>query len=269
LCQRPGRWRQGARPARNRPARNRAAAGSRSPAPAPSPAPGGPAWHRPSPAPRSRSRSWWRLRRLRRLRRSASALTGVSRAGGRRERVRRGSAALFTKARRVPTTPLLRGRLIRLTPGRKAFCVSALVDGARMAPGGSGGAESGGGGVAVPGSRPGTIPGTGPSPAPSPAPAGPASAHPRHRPDRRHRGRGPGPGGGFGGRLGRSPAFARGRSERERTAGVCSSFYEGPAGADDPVARRRPVGAPGPRGGRREKRSDESEGRTCCGRNWN
>jgi hypothetical protein len=27
---------------------------------------------------------------------------------------------------------------------------------------------------------------------------------------------------------------------------VCSSFYEGPAGADDPVARRRPVGAPGP-----------------------
>jgi hypothetical protein len=27
---------------------------------------------------------------------------------------------------------------------------------------------------------------------------------------------------------------------------VCSSFYEGSVGADDPVARRRPVGAPGP-----------------------
>jgi hypothetical protein len=47
------------------------------------------------------------------------------------------------------------------------------------------------------------------------------------------------------GRLG-AAAFARGRSEREGPAGVCSSFYEGPAGADDPVARPPPVGAPGP-----------------------
>jgi hypothetical protein len=33
--------------------------------------------------------------------------------------------------------------------------------------------------------------------------------------------------------------FARGGSEREGPAGVCSSFYEGPVVADDPVARRR------------------------------
>jgi hypothetical protein len=56
--------------------------------------------------------------------------------------------------------------------------------------------------------------------------------------------RGPGPrlraaavrGVGFGGGI----CGARG------DGGVCSSFYEGPVVAADPVARRRPVGAPGP-----------------------
>jgi len=74
------------------------------------------------------------------------------------------------------------------------------------------------------------------------APGGPAPAHPRHRPIP---GTGPIPGTavavpvlvvasavGFGAHR-RSRA---GKSERERTLGVCSSFYEGPAGADDPVA---------------------------------
>jgi hypothetical protein len=79
----------------------------------------------------------------------------------------RASAGLFTKARRV-RTPLLRGRLIRLTPGRKAFCVSALVDGAR----GARAARNRGAAWSRSPAR-GTIPNTrrlGLAPAPSPAP---------------------------------------------------------------------------------------------------
>ena len=109
----------------------------------------------------------------------------------------------------------------------------------RWRPGGSGG-----GVVAVPGSRPIPAPAA-PAPfrAPSPAPAG-----------RRHRHH---PGAAVavlvvasavGGR--RSPAVRRlgGGSGWRRRLGprLCSSFYEGPVVADDPVARRRPVGAPGP-----------------------
>jgi hypothetical protein len=45
-------------------------------------------------------------------------------------------------------------------------------------------------------------------------------------------------------RLRAAGGLARGGSEREGTAGVCSSFYEGPVVADDPVARA----PPGPRG---------------------
>jgi hypothetical protein len=95
-----------------------------------------------------------------------------------------------------------RGRLIRLTPGRKAFCVGALAYGARVSGGaGSGGAESGRG---VHGPIPGTRrtrrrvrPGGGPIPGTAVAVlvVGAASAvgwvvlragrhHPRHPPTR-------------------------------------------------------------------------------------
>jgi hypothetical protein len=165
-----------------------------------------------------------------------------------------------------------------------------------MAPGGSGGAESGGGVVAVPGSRslhrhhrrlrrPGR-PGTGAIPAPrsrsrswwwlggrreaagsaiwfgpgqvrpragsAPAPASPSPPAPSRR------------------RVSPASSCVRrwsadsraGKSERERTWGVCS--YRCAAGSRglDPAARR--PGGPG-----RGKQSDESEARTCSGRNWN
>src|SRR5271168_172378 len=112
------------------------------------------------------------------------------RVGGRSERGRRVTAARCAAGRPVAETPYLGaarpvpwGRLITVVPGRKAFCVSALVDGA------------GGRGRRGIGRRRGSGAGL---PAPAPAPfAPPARPRPRHR----HPGTAvPSPGGAFGGR---------------------------------------------------------------------
>jgi hypothetical protein len=201
----------------------------------------------------------------------AGPLAFFSRAGGRRERGPRWSTALFSKAwwlRRpgssappgrgpVAAAAARRDRLISLTPGGKAFCVSAEVErrgrwrqGARAARNLAAAWR-----------------------APRLGPRAPGGGGHRHR--RRHR-RGGGPravggggvrdrggcGGGLvpgwrpadSGRVG-SPAVLGGGavpggvcgggfggSEREGTLGVYRSFFEGLVVA---VARRRPVAAPG------------------------
>src|SRR5271167_2031638 len=87
----------------------------------------------PAPAPASRHRgpvSWWRLRR------AGGGLRICAWEVGAREGV--GSLQLVARrAGRLRPTPYLGaarpvpwGRLITVVPGRKAFCVSALVDGA-------------------------------------------------------------------------------------------------------------------------------------------
>jgi hypothetical protein len=165
---------------------------------------------------------------------------------------RRGSAARCAEGRPVAGDPVAPGPTNKPDAGRKAFCVSALVDGGTD--GGqavSGGAESGG--------RRGRGPWLTARPrltalARSPAPAGPAPAHPRpgpihhRRPGRhpRHRGRGAGPRPWSWWWLGRAAAaFSRGFAERERTSGVCSLLRGGPAGCGRPGSS----GAPGRRPG--------------------
>src|SRR5271163_816869 len=128
LCQRPCRWRRGARAARNR-----AAAWFWCPAPGTGPI----CTAGPAPAPASRHRgpvSWWRLRR------AGGGLRICAWEVGAREGV--GSLQLVARrAGRLRPTPYLGaarpvpwGRLITVVPGRKACCVSALVDGARRPP---------------------------------------------------------------------------------------------------------------------------------------
>jgi hypothetical protein len=107
----------------------------------------------------------------------------------------------------APARSAPRGRLIRANPGRKACCVSALVDGARgfgrRGIGRRGGPRSAGPPVRGPrlaAPARGPIPGT----------------RRPGRPHARHRGRGAGPGGGFGGRHRAGGVCVRAREVGER-----------------------------------------------------